>query len=589
VLEMFTGEVTWFSGRTAREALGQVLADEFQSFRLANASDTSPVPSTDWKVENGKLVGQSTNGMSMCRTKQEFPGDVRVEFEVTGLSGNNHDFNVFLCGEAPQEGARFFLGRSGTSQAGIEAASETRWLPRLLALSPQKTYHVAVERSRDMLRLEVEGQLVEERSLVQPLLPRGGCHIGFFTWNGQLAVDNIKVRRRAVPLRPEPPVVADAMLDIGELDRAMDAYRLVAQAYPSHPSAQEARLRLGTVLMSRRQYAQARDLFEEVSRQPANADLNAHSLVLLSMVDQTVGDGVQSLKALQDLADDEPDHPALLSGIQLQLDRMEPCLDLAQPMFYGCASDGETVLRSLARAVPSHQTLFGPQHLRFAEALRLWAGIAADSGFLHTALQFSRYYAREAPEVAAGLSIIQARHLRDLGRVNDAISTLEKIASGEAFPDATRARQEAAIELGRTQAWEGRPAEAERWFKTVAEDEKSAPDLAAQAEYEWGVATILSHRDPKSRWDAVLGKDGASWILRQSVLFLSGKLDSTALKSSFRGHAVAAAEIPLQQALFALEHNNLVAWHSMVDEYVRRQPSTRWNPTFERSSKPRER
>jgi tetratricopeptide (TPR) repeat protein len=407
---------------------------------------------------------------------------------------------------------------------------------------------------------------------VQPLLPRGGCRMGFFTWNGQMAVDNIKVRRRAVPLRPEPTVVADAMLDIGELDRAMDAYRLVAQAYPSHPSAQEARLRLGTVLMSRRQYAQARDLFEEVSRQPANSDLNARSLVLLSMVQQTVGDGVQSLKALQDLADDEPDHPALLAGIQLQLDRMEPCLDLAQPMFYGCASDGETVLRSLARAVPSHQALFGPQHLRFAEALRLWAGIAADSGFLHTALQFSRYYAREAPEVAAGLSIIQARHLRDLGRMNDAIETLRKIAEGESFSSAVRARQEAAIELGRTHAWEGRPAEAERCFKMVAENEKAPPDLAAQAQYEWGIATILSHRDPSARWSAVLNKDGASWILRQSVLYLSGKIDSSALKASFRGSAVAAADIPLLQALYALEHNDLVSWHSMVDEYVRRYP-----------------
>jgi len=318
--------------------------------------------------------------------------------------------------------------------------------------------------------------------------------------------------------------------------------------------------------------AQARDLIQEVAKQPANDDIQARSLVLLSLVDQTVGDGTESLKALQTLADDEPDHPALLAGIQLQLDRMEPCLDLSQPMFYGCASDGETVLRSLARTVPSHQDLFGPQHLRFAEALRLWAGIAADSGFLNTALQFSRYYTRDAPEVAAGLDIIKARHQRDNGLVDSAVGTLTRVADGESVPAALRARQQAAIELGQTLAWEGRPADAERWFQKVTENDKADPDLVAQAEYEWGIATVLSHRDPKARWDAVLDGTGASWILRQSVSFLAGKIDSSTLKTSFHGQAVASADIPLLQALFALEHNDLATWHSMVDEYVRRYP-----------------
>ena len=545
---------------------------EFESIRLSGPSDTVGTPSNDWKIEDGKLMGRSPTGWAMARTRQEFPGDVRVEFDVSGQDGSNHDFDLFLCGENPAEGARFFVGRSGTAQSGIEIASETRWLPHRVVLAPQKTYRMAVERDRDLVRLEVGGQVVEERHLVQPLLPHGGCHMGFFTWNGTLAIDNVVVRRRAVPLRPEPTVVADALLDIGELDRAMDAYRLVAQAYPSHPSAQEARLHLGAVLMARRQYAQARDLFQEVARQPVNSDIRARALVLLATVQQTVGDGVQSLKALQELSDDAPNHPALVAGIQLQLDRMEPCLDLSQPMFYGCASDGETVLRSLARVVPAHQDLFGPQHLRFAEALRLWAGLAADSGFLRTALQFSRYYAREAHEVAAGLTIIRARHLRDNGRTDLACDTLQKIAEGVTYPHAVRARQEAAIELGRTLAWDGRPADAEKWLKTVTDDEKSDPDLVAQAEFEWGVATILAKRDPKARWDAVLGGVGGAWILRQAVQYLAGKMDSTALKNSFRGQPVAAAEIPLLQALYALEHDDLVSWHAMVDEYVRRYP-----------------
>ncbi len=544
---------------------------DFQSFRVTGADDTIPTPSNDWRVENGRLVCR-TPGMAMCRTRQEFPGDVRLEYDVTAIGGDNHDFNAFLCGENPGEAARFYLGRSGTVQAGVEAAEEVRWLPGRIVLSPEKTYHVAVERDREILRLWVEGKLVEERPLVMPLLPRGGCHVGFFTWNGQLAVDNIKVRRRAVPLRPPPTVVADALLDMGEMDRAMDAYRLVAQAYPSHPAAQEARLRLGTVLFARNQLAQARDMFVEVARQAASGDILARSLVLRSMVEQKAGDGVQSLKSLQALAEEEPNHPAVLAGIQLQLDRMEPCLDLSLPMYFGCASDGETVLRSLARAVPSHQRQFGPQHLRFAEALRLWAGIAADTGFLRTALQFSRYYQRESPEIAAGLQIIKARHERDGGLVDVAIQTLTEIVERKTYQEARRARQEALIEIGRTQAWEGRLAEAEKWFKQVVEDERSDSDLVASAEFEWGVATVLARRDARVRWDAVLTRPGASWIQREAALFLRGQIDSTTLRAAFRGRSVSGADVPFYLALAALQRNDLATWHLKVDEYVRGFP-----------------
>lgn len=544
---------------------------DFQSYRIASSSDTAPTPSNDWRVENGRLVCR-TAGTSICRTRQEFPGDVRLEYDVTAIAGEVHDFNAFVCGDHPAEAARFYLGRSGTLQAGIEAAGESRWLPQRAMLGTDRTYHVAVERDRDMLRLWVDGRLVEERPLVQPLLPRGGCHVGFFNWNGQLSIDNIRIRRRAVPLRPEPTVVADALLDIGELDRAMDAYRLVAQAYPSHPAAQEARLRLGTVLFARNQLAQARDLFVEVARQPANTDFHARALLLRSMVEQKAGDGVASLKSLQSLAEDVPRHPAVIAGIQLQLDRMEPCLDLSQPMYFGCASDGETVLRSLARAVPSHQAQFGPQHLRFAEALRLWAGIAADTGFLRTALQFSRYYRRESPEIAAGLEIINARHERDRGRIEVAIQALSDVVESKAYSGAQRARQEAMIELGRTHAWEGRLAEAEKWFKLVAESDASDSDLVANAQFEWGVATVLARRDAKNRWDAVLTHTGAPWIQRQAALFLRGQIDSSTLRASFRGKSVPAADVPLFHALAALQRNDLAAWHSKVDEYVRGFP-----------------
>lgn len=435
-----------------------------------------------------------------------------------------------------------------------------------------RTYHVTVERDGQRLRLSVDGRLVDERLQVLPPTQSGGYRLGFFTWNGRVMIDNIQISRRTVALKASPTVVADAFLDEGLLDHAVNAYHSVVQSYPTHEVAQEAQLKLGTIAMVRNQYKQALDLFGGVAKSPMSRDLRLQALFLQSIALQTVGDLSASQQAQEELVDVDPDHPSSIALIQNQLVRIEGCLDLSKPMFYGCASEGEAVFRFLAKVQPNRQGLFGPVHVRFAEALRLWGGIAADSNFLQTAFQFDQYYAKGNPEIASALWIVRARHLRDQRRIADAEEVLRQVAEGEAFPKAVQGRIAAMVELGRTYAWDGKPAEAERWFKRVVETEGADEAYKSHALLEWGVATVLARRDGKARWQEILDRRAAPWIVRQQAAFMKGDLDSLGLHKAMNTPEGLSPDFPLFVALGALQKGDLAAWHQNVDELVRRYP-----------------
>lgn len=548
-------------------------AIHFESWRVEGTRN-SPVlvPGSEWKVEAGRLVGKS-EGFSFCRSTEDFLGNLRVEFDVTGGGGSNHDFDVFLYGDRPSNGVRFFLGQWGSHRAGIETSDDRyQWLPSEMPLEVGKTYHVMVERDGQRLRLFVDGRLVDERVQVLPPTRTNGYRLGFFTWNSKVYIDNIQISRRTIALKASPTVVADAFLDEGLLDHAINAYHSVVQSYPTHDVAQEAQLKLGTIAMVRNQYKQALDMFGGVVREPMSKDLRLQALFLQSIALQSAGDLVASQKAQESLVEADRDHPANVALIQNQLERIEGCLDLSVPMFYGCASEGETVFRFLARIQPNRQELFGPIHLRFAEALRLWGGIAADSNFLNTTFQFDQYYAKRNPEIAADLWIIRARHERDMRRNERAEAILTQVAEGEVFSGAMRGELSAMVELGRTLAWEGKPADAERWFRRVVETGGNDEYYISQALFEWGVATVLARRDGKARWQEILDRKSAPWMLHQQAAFLAGKIDSSELHAAMSTPEGLNPDFFLVVALGALRRGDLARWHLAVDDLVRRYP-----------------
>jgi len=545
----------------------------FESFDLSGTrSDAVPTPSESWKVKDNALVGQS-QGVSYARSRQDFLGNIRVEFDVQGLEGSNHDFNVFLQGDAPSDGIRFYLGQWGSQRCGIDPSGKGyKWLPARLPMEAGKPYKVAVERDGQTLRLFLDGKLVDERIRVLPPTRSGGYRLGFFTWNGSVSVKNIKVWRRTVALQASPTVVADAFLDEGFLDHAVNSYQAVVQSYPSHQVAQEAQLKMGAVMLSRNQIKQALDVFEAVLREPRTKDLQVRADFLRSLAQQSAGNMLEAQKNQKEIVKLDPSHSANIALIQNQLDKIEPCLDLSQPLGYGCASDGESVFRFLAEIQPKRQQLFGTVHARFLEALRLWSGVTTDTAFLRTGLEYQNYYAKKSPEIAGQIRLVEGRRLRDMRRIDEAIALFRDVAEGKDASDAPEASRQAMIELGRSLAWSGKPAEAQKWLDQVVDDPGASEGEASQALFELGITTVLASRDAVARWKAILDRPTAPWLLRQQAAFLAGKIDENALRLAMTTPEGQSHEIPLFQALHALQKRDYRAWHGFVDEYVRRYP-----------------
>jgi len=545
----------------------------FESFDVQGGrSEPVMVPSNSWTVHDNALVGVS-KGLSFARSKQDFLGNIRVEFEIEGLEGNNHDFNVFLQGESPSDGVRFYLDQWGSQRCGIDPNGKAyKWLPATLALEAGRKYDVAVERDGQALRLFVDGKLVDESIRVLPSTRSSGYRLGFFTWNGSVAVRNVKVWRRTVALQASPTVVADAFLDEGFQDHAINSYQAVIQSYPSHRVAQEAELKMGAVLLSRNQIKQARDVFETVLRDPRTKDLKVRAYFLESLAEQSAGNLLEAQKKQHKVAQLDASHYANAALIQNQLERIEPCLDLSQPMFFGCASDGESVFHFLTDEQSKRQFQFGPVHARFLEALRLWSGVSTDTSFLNAGFKYRDYYIKKDEEVAAQIRLVEGRRFRDLERLDEALSIFQDIVENGDYSAAPEARRQAMIELGRSFAWSGKPAEAQKWLDQVVDD-GSAPDAdVSQALFELGITTVLASQDATPRWKAILGHGTTSWLLRQQAAFFLGKIDETTLRADMTTPEGANPEIALILAINALQKRDFRAWHGFVDEYVRRYP-----------------
>ncbi|MEN9353477.1 MAG: Serine/threonine-protein kinase PknB [Fibrobacterota bacterium] len=545
----------------------------FESFDLSSTRpDAIATPSTSWKVKDNALVGQS-QGVSYARSRQDFLGNIRMEFEVQGQEGTNHDFNVFLQGDTPSDGIRFYLGQWGSQRCGIDPSGKGyKWLPARQAIEAGKPYKVAVERDGQTLRLFLNEKLVDERIRVLPPTRSGGYRLGFFTWNGSVAIKNVKVWRRTVALQASPTVVADAFLDEGFLDHAVNAYQAVVQSYPSHQVAQEAQLKMGAVMLSRNQIKQAIDVFEAVLRDPRNKDLQVRADFLRSLAEQSAGNMLEAQKDQKEVVRLDPNHSANIALIQNQLDKIEPCLDLSQPLGFGCASDGESVFRFLAEIQPKRQQFFGPVHARFLEALRLWSGVTTDTAFLRTGFEYQDYYSKSSPEIAGQIRLVQGRRLRDMRRVDEAIALFRDLVEGSNASDAPEVARMATIELGRSYAWNGKPAEAQKWLNQVVDDPNASDGEASQALFELGITTVLSSQDATPRWKAVLDRPTAPWLLRQQAAFLAGKIDGEVLRLAMSTPEGQSHELPLLQALQALQKRDFKAWHGFVEEYVRRYP-----------------
>ena len=126
--------------------------------------------------------------------------------------------------------------------------------------------------------------------------------------------------------------------------------------------------------------------------------------------------------------------------------------------------------------------------------------------FVKSSVKFTAPVIKKDEEVAAQIRLVEGRRFRDLERLDEAISIFQDIVENGDYSAAPEARRQAMIELGRSFAWSGKPAEAQKWLDQVVDD-GSAPDAdVSQALFELGITTVLASQDATPRWKAMAWK-----------------------------------------------------------------------------------
>ena len=138
--------------------------DEFTEDKLASDFD---IKDGRWYCEDGWLVGENRKcSAAMIWTKEEFTGDVLVEFEASTVAPATHDINVTWHGSLDSEGNRhmgYVMGIEGFWDGfiGFEKSPEYKTVitTDLFDFTPGETYRIAVGNIGGMVFMAINDRL----------------------------------------------------------------------------------------------------------------------------------------------------------------------------------------------------------------------------------------------------------------------------------------------------------------------------------------------------------------------------------------------------------------------------------------------
>ncbi len=473
--------------------------EEFQSF---DYNGRSWMPSSSWRVRNGRLEG-TCRGLCSAVTDQDFFGDLRVEFTVQGLHGTRGDFDAFLLGPDPEDAFRFTLGEWGSLRAGIEFGSWSRF-PHggaLLKLSPETPYRVTLEKSGNYLRLYVDDTLRVEKFYSLPVKIERNSKIGFYTWNGEVAVSGLRVYKKAVALAAGPTVVADAYQDEGSLLHSIPAYQHVIETYPDQPVRFEAHLKMGKSYMVLGDFARAE---RQLTMAAGSTDPQLLPEVIFQMAecDFKTGQAAEGYERLRLLHSTYPESDFNRGVVEYRVQAVYDCLEHAvRPA--ECVPGFEDEFRFLIRNEDAYRAQFGTAH---AALLDLFRRLGVDEA-LQNAPGLLAYYAG-IPEVCASLRRTLVR--RDIGMGNLAGAHLLLDSASQDGPVSPAALARNALLAGELQVLQGRVHEAGQTFSRLGAEFASVPDIPFGSLIQAQVAQAQAGETPALIDSRLLENDAVS-------------------------------------------------------------------------------
>jgi serine/threonine protein kinase len=228
------------------------------------ATDAAKGDSAAWQITNGTIVGRSEH-RSFARLERRINHDIQIEFDIGAPGKDLYNAGFFLFGDTPDSAYRFYCNRGGDGSCGI-AFPGSDFLFRMA--DPAKIVltsvnHIVIERIQNAITFQINGVVVAKVWDYLPALGMTHDRLGFFIEGSSAWFDNLKISRRAVPLKPGPTFVADRFWERGDFDGALEEYRSLLVDFGNTERAREIHLKIADCLVRLGRYGQARESLEE--------------------------------------------------------------------------------------------------------------------------------------------------------------------------------------------------------------------------------------------------------------------------------------------------------------------------------------
>jgi len=158
----------------------------------------------NWWVEEGWIAGKNPNNYpSMIVSKENFPGNVMVEFEARTVLPSTHDINFMWNGswnkEKNERATAYVVGLQGwwEGKVGFEKSPDYKLnvATQLFNFEPGKTYHIMGGSIDGHCFVFIDSKLALEVTDPDPIDSEKNVKVGFEAYCSHIQIRNIKIRQ----------------------------------------------------------------------------------------------------------------------------------------------------------------------------------------------------------------------------------------------------------------------------------------------------------------------------------------------------------------------------------------------------------
>lgn len=271
------GGWTWFQQARTWFGWEEVFRDDFTRSAVGPAYRPND---GQWSVHDGELRGRGSGFVDISLARP-FPGNLRFTFDARVIPGSpKHEIAVYLDGPRRDRSGYYFGFGGDYATTAIDRAGEEVRHVRSPAVEAGRRYRVEVIRRNNRLEIDVDGRLIAGYLDPFPLDPAETDRLRVGTYDGEVAIDNLRVYQESVPEMMSATAVGDRLFEHGQTAAARQEYELVARNHAGKAIAGEARFKAGLCRLLQGDYAAARADFGRVAGAGADetyrhlADLN---------------------------------------------------------------------------------------------------------------------------------------------------------------------------------------------------------------------------------------------------------------------------------------------------------------------------